>query len=346
MGEKGHCRLPRDAQVAREELMQFLPVKEEQGQGGPDEGDLAGGLRSLGIGDEGKDFGGGARRDAFIAARKMRGEQDDLVDAQDGMPMVGDGNYGMSLGSGAGASGVGYRDVSSSVRAKLAKAMRKRENAGHRLSEERRGQRKAKEEELLQVSLSSRPQLPPSSLCCRQFSKYPFMPYTTRFLAMRSESCPRPWVKQNINCWPLCFVGIRHPFPLSCTRPPPPPSSSLSFSSFAQTVKEHRSKNLVRSGWREQEFARRILQRGADGGDAAAVPSLNQGDAGRQIMIGGSSSSTALCQTRQPPGTVATHKQGIVSAKEKNAAERKNYFTRKNQLGKSAWGVLNSGYRP
>jgi hypothetical protein len=43
---------------------------------------------------------------------------------------------------------------------------------------------------------------------------------------------------------------------------------------------------------------------------------------------------------------VATHKQGIVAAKEKNAAERKNYFTRKNQLGKSAWGVLNSGHRP
>lgn len=152
MGEKGHCRLPRDEQVAREELMSFLPVKEEQEHGESDAGDLAGGICSLDIGDGGKGAGGGGRREAFLSAQKMRAEQGNLVGAQDGMPLLGEGKIGVGQGGGATARGVGYEDVSSSMRARLAKAMRKRENPGHRLSEERRGQRKAKEEELLKVS--------------------------------------------------------------------------------------------------------------------------------------------------------------------------------------------------
>jgi len=216
MGEKGHCRLPRDAQVAREELMQFLPVKEEQGQGGPDGGDLADGLRSLGMGDGGKDFVGGARRDAFIAARKMRGEQDDLADAQDGMPMIGEGTYGMSHGGGAGTSGVGYRDVSSSVRAKLAKAMRKRESAGHRLSEERRGQRKAKEEELLQVGKSSKLQLLP--LLCVAGNFRNILARSTQHHYLPCAQNPARVLGGGRKSIAGHSVGICHPFPLSRTR--------------------------------------------------------------------------------------------------------------------------------
>ena len=103
---------------------------------------------------------------------------------------------------------------------------------------------------------------------------------------------------------------------------------------------------MARSGWRERSAARDALLPPVQlPGREGAVGAESDGE---RRLISGAPLEKALWFSRVPSRAIVVSKLAVLARRQEIKVNYKNYFTRKNAMGKSrkASGIMNSGYRP